>query len=335
MGHTRAFTANAGRLCAAVSCLLFADGVEANAQQYPSRSVRLIIPSTMGGPLDVVARALAGKLSETIGQQVKGENRAGAGGAVGAEIVAKAAPDGHTLLIASNSLVTNAAKSAKGPLDPVADFSPVSLVAQVPSVLVVHPSLPVKSVKDLVAFARARPHELLYASAGGGSNAHLAALLFCVLADVRMTHVPYRGGRLGLLEVMGGQVPLTFANTIVTLPQVSAGRLRALAVTTARRSPAAPELPTMQEGGVDGYEATAWFALMAPAGTPTAVVNQINTSVAGVMRTPEVRTRLGPLGAETAVGSPAELAQHIRAEFTKWEKVIRVSGPLDAGGDER
>jgi tripartite-type tricarboxylate transporter receptor subunit TctC len=324
--------AQAGVLLASA---LFLSAAAANAQTYPSKPVRLIIPSTMGGPTDVVARALGVKLAETVGQPVIGENRAGAGGSLGAEIVAKAAPDGYTLLVASNTLVTRSAKNPKSSSSPLADFAPVSLVAQVPSVLVVHPSLPVRSVGELVAFAKARPHDLMYASAGGGSSAHLAALLFCSMTDVKMTHIPYRGGRLGLHEVIGGHVPLTFGNTIITLPQVRAGRLRALAVTSASRSIAAPELPTIDEAGVKGYEATTWFALMAPAGTPTAVVNLLSTGVAGVMRTPEVKTRLAPLGAETAPGSPAELAQHIRAELAKWEKVIRVTGPLDAGGDER
>lgn len=325
----------ATRVCAGLAAALYVIAAAAFPQAYPSRPIRLIIPSAMGGPTDVVARALAAKLAEAVGQPVIGENRAGANGTIGAEAVARAAPDGYTLLVASNAFVTSAAKNPKLPFAPVTDFAPVSMVAQVPSVLVVHPSLPVKTVKELVAFAGARPLELMYASGGGGSNSHLAALLFSSLAGVKMTHIPYRGGRLGLHEVIGGHVSLTFGNTITTLPQVRAGRLRALAVTTARRSVAAPELPTMDEAGVKGYEATAWFALMAPAGTPTAVINLLNTGVTSVMRNPEVKTRLTPLGAETAPGTPAELAQHIRAEISKWEKVIRTAGPLEAGGDER
>src|SRR4030095_10159642 len=271
-----------------------------------NRPIRLIIPSAMGGPTDLVARALALKLSESLGQQIIAENRAGANGTLGAEMVAKAAPDGYTLLVVSNAFVTRAAKNPKAPLAPVADFAPVSLVAQVPSVLVVHPSLPANSVKELVAFAKARPFEVMYASAGGGSNAHLAALLFSALTDVNMTNIPYRRGRLGLHEVIGGHVSLTFGNTIITLPQVRAGRLRALAVTTARRSIAAPELPTMDEAGVRGYEATAWFALVAPAGTPTPVVTVLNTGINSVMRTPEVKTRLQAPGGGTRPGSAGE-----------------------------
>ena len=322
-------------LCGALAAGLCLAAAPAWPQAYPTRPVRLIIPATMGGPPDLVARALGIKLAEVVGQPVIGENRAGANGALGAEMVAKAAPDGYTLLVASNALVTRAAKNPKLPFSPLTDLTPVSLVAQVPSVLVVHPSLPATNVKELVAFARARPHEVMYASAGGGSNAHLAALLFSALTGVKMTHIPYRGGRLGLHEVVGGYVAVTFGNTIITLPQVRAGRLRALAVTTARRSFAAPELPTMDEAGVSGYEATAWFALMGPAGTPTAVVNLLNTGVITVMRSPDVKARLLPLGAETAPGTSAELAQHIRTEIAKWENVIRVTGPLDAGGDER
>ncbi len=335
IGHALIYATLAMRVCAGLAAALYVIAAGAFQQAYPSRPIRLIIPAAMGGPTDLVARALALKLSEPMGQQIIGENRAGANGTLGAEMVAKAAPDGYTLLVASNAFVASAAKNPKLPFAPLADFAPVSLVAQVPSVLVVHPSLPVTSVKELVAFAKARPFDVMYASAGGGSNAHFAALLFSTLTGVKMTHIPYRGGRLGLHEVVGGHVSLTFGNTIITLPQVRTGRLRALAVTTGRRSVVAPELPTMDEAGVPGYEATAWFALMAPAATPTAVVNLLNTGVNTVMRTPEVKTRLVPLGAETVPGTPAELAQHLRAEIAKWEKVIRATGPLDAGGDER
>ena len=332
--HALILATRAVRVCVGLAAVLYVIAGEATPQSYPSRAVRLVIPAAMGGPTDVVARALGTKLAETLGQPVIGENRAGAGGALGTEIVAKAAPDGYTLLVASNAIVTSYAKNPRALSSPLTDFAPVSLVAQVPSILVVHPSLPVKSVRELVAFAEARPHDLMYASGGGSSPAHLAALLFCSMTGVKMTHIPYRGGRLGLHEVIGGHVSLTFGPAIVTMPQVRAGRLRALAVTTARRSAAAPELPTMHEAGVSGYEATAWFALLAPAGTPTAVINLLNNGVTTVMRAPEVKTRLVPLGAETNSGTPAELAQHIRTEVAKWEKVIRSAGPLDAA-DER
>jgi tripartite-type tricarboxylate transporter receptor subunit TctC len=319
----------AGRACAIVASALFVTAAAAFPQAYPTKPVRLIIPSAMGGPGDVVARALALKLSELLGQQIIGENRSGANGRVGGEVVAKAAPDGYTLLFASNALATNAARNPKLPYDVTTDFSPVALVARVTNVLVVHPLLPVKSVGDLIAFARARPNDLMYASAGGGSINHFAALLFTSMTGVKMVHVPYRGGRLALLEVIGGHTSLTFGNTIITLPQVRAGRLRALAVTTAKRSKAAPELPTMDEAGVPGYEATGWFALMAPARTPGIIISQLNSGVIAVMDAPEVKTRITPLGAEATPGAPSELGVYIRAEIAKWEKVIRTVGAAE------
>ena len=297
----------------------------AQPQGYPGKPIRLIVPAQIGTVTDVVARVLALKLAERWGQPVVIEDRRGASGIRGSEFVAKSAPDGYTLLMAYSSHVTNPALHAKLPYDTLHDFAPVSMIAIVPSVLVVHPSLPARSVKELVTLAGGRLDGLNYASAGDGSTTHLAGLLFNVMAGVSMVHVPYKGGRLALTELIGGQVSLMFGSIILSMPHVHTGKLRALAVTSATRSAAAPGLPTMAEAALPGYEATTWFALLAPAKTPGAVVNKLNSEITSLLTLPDIQERMLFHGAEAHYRSSAELGDHIRHELVKWDKLIRAA----------
>jgi tripartite-type tricarboxylate transporter receptor subunit TctC len=297
----------------------------AQAQVYPAKAIRLIVPAQIGSVTDVVARVLALKLAERWGQPVVVEDRRGASGILGSELVAKSAPDGYTLLMAYSAHVTNPALHAKLPYDTLRDFAPVSMIALVPSVLVVHPSLPARSVKELVALAEGRLDGLNYASAGGGSTTHLAGLLFNTMAGVSMVHVPYKGGRLALTELIGGQVSLMFGSMILSMPHVRTGKLRALAVTSANRSNAAPALPTIAEAALPGYEATTWFALLAPAKTSGQIVNKLNSEITSLLTLPDIRERMLFHGAEAHYRSSAELGDHIRREIAKWDKLIRAS----------
>lgn len=298
----------------------------AQAQNYPSRTVRIVAPIAPGGAADILSRVIAQKLYESWGQMVQVDNRPGAGGIIGSEIVAKAPPDGYTLLMAFTSHVTNPSLQPKLPYDTLSDFAPVSMVAVVPSVLIVHPSLPVRSVKELIVFAKRRPGELNYGSAGTGSATHLAALLFSSMTGIIMEHVPYKGGALALNDLLGGQVSLMFGSTASSMAYIRSGRLRPLAVTSAGRSAALPQLPTMAEAGLPGFEAMAWFALLAPAKTPGAVINKLNSEVVAILQHPDMKERLHGLGAEVMPSSPAALNDYIRAEIVKWGKVIRQLG---------
>jgi len=306
----------------AMACALSA----AQAQNYPSRTVRIVAPIAPGGAADILSRMIAQKLYESWGQMVQVDNRPGAGGIIGSEIVAKAPPDGYTLLMAFTSHVTNPSLQPKLPYDTLSDFAPVSMVAVVPSVLIVHPSLPVWSVKELIVFAKRRPGELNYGSAGTGSATHLAALLFSSMTGIIMEHVPYKGGALALNDLLGGQVSLMFGSAASSMAYIRSGRLRPLAVTSAGRSAALPQLPTMAEAGLPGFEAMAWFALLAPAKTPGAVINKLNSEVVAILQHPDMKERLHGLGAEVMPSSPAALNDYIRAEIVKWGKVIRQLG---------
>ncbi len=298
----------------------------AQAQNYPNRTVRIIVPIAPGGASDLLSRLIAQKLYESWGQVVQVDNRPGASGIIGSELVAKAPPDGYTLLMAFTSHVTNPSLQPKLPYDTLNDFAPVTMVAIVPSVLLVHPSLPVRSVQELIAFARKRPGELDYASAGTGTATHLAALMFSAMTGVIMEHVPYRGGVPALNDLLGGQVSLMFGNLAPSMTFIRSGRLRPLAVTSARRSDAMPRLQTMAEAGLPGYEALAWFALLAPARTPGQVINKLNSEVVATLQHPDMKERLKGLGVEIMPGSPAELNDYIRAEIVKWDKVIKQLG---------
>jgi len=289
--------------------------------------VRFVVGFTPGGPSDILARALGQKLGERWGQQVVIENRPGAGGNLAAEAVARSAPDGHTWLLGNNSiLATNESLYSRLAYDPVKDFAPVALVAIQPNILVVHPSLPVFSVQDLIAFAKANPGTLNYASSGSGAAAHLAGELFKAMAGVEMVHVPYKGAQPALTDVIAGQVQLMFATSASVLPYIKAGRLRGLAVTTAHRSASVPDLPTVSEAGLAGFEATTWHGVVVPSGTPAALVGRLNEEINSVLNQKDLRERFAGLGAEVASGTPRDFADYIAREIPKWSKVVRDSG---------
>jgi tripartite-type tricarboxylate transporter receptor subunit TctC len=297
----------------------------AHAQSYPAKTVRLVVPFPAGGGTDALARTLAKSLGEITGQTFVADNRGGAGGNVGAEVVAQSAADGHTLLLGTNTLAINATLYRKLSFDPVNDFAPVALVAIAPNVLAVHPSLPVKNVKQLIALAKASPGKLTYASQGNGGTGHLAGELFRKMAGVEILHVPYKGAAPALVDLMAGNVQMAFVG-VSTLAQAKSGRLRAIAVTTLKRSSAAPELPTIAESGLPGYEATAWFGVLAPAQTPQAVVGRLHQLVSKALASPAVAGSLTSQGFEVARGTPADFAAFVRAEVAKWGEVIRASG---------
>ena len=292
-----------------------------------AQNVRFVVGFTPGGPSDILARALGAKLADTLGQPVVVENRPGAGGNLAAEVVAKSAPDGNTWLLGNNSiLATNAALYSRLGYDPVKDFAPVALVGIQPNMLVVHPSVPTHSVAELIAYAKAHPGRLNYASTGAGVASHLSAELFKAMAGVDMVHVPYKGAQPALTDVIAGQCQLMFATSASAIPYVKAGRLRALAVTTARRSPSLPDLPTVAEAGVPGFESTTWHGLVVPSATPAPIVQRLNQGINAALRDPQLRERLEGLGIEIAGGSSQEFAAYIASEIPKWTKVVKDSG---------
>jgi len=298
-----------------------------SAGAFPDKPVRFVIGFTPGGPSDILARALGQKLAERWGQQVVIENRPGAGGNLAAEAVAKSAPDGYTWLLGNNSiLATNQSLYRKLPYDPVRDFAPVALVAVQPNILVVHPEVPAKTVADLILLAKQSPGKLNYASSGAGAAAHLAGELFKTMAGVDIVHVPYKGAQPALTDLIAGQVQLMFATSASVIPYVKAGRLRALAVTTAQRSPSVPELPTVSEAGLAGFEATTWHGVVVPAATPAPLVQRLNDDLNSVLNEKDLRERLAGLGAEVLTGTPRDFADYIAREIPKWAKVVRDSG---------
>ena len=297
------------------------------AQNYPTRPIRIIVVSTPGGSVDTMARAVGPKLAARWGQQVLVDNRPGAGGTIAAELVAKALPDGYTLIMGTvASFATNVSLYKSLPYDPVKDFAPITLVATQNLMLLVHPSVPAKSVKELVALAKKQPGNLSFASAGNGTGGHLSGELFKMLAQIDMLHIPYKGVQPALIDVVGGQVSLTFASIISAMPQVTGRRLIPLAVTGAQRSPAAKELPTMIEAGVKAYESATWYGLLAPAGTATDIVNKLNAEVVTALKNPDMHDRLSREGADPVGNSPAEFAKHIQVEIEKWRKVVKAAG---------
>ena len=299
---------------------------QAGAAEYPARPVRLVVAFAPGGSVDVVARLLAQKLAERWKQQVVVDNRPGAGGNVSAEIAARAQPDGHTLYMTSAALVVNPSLYASVPYDPVRDFSPISLVATVQSVLVSHPALPVRSVKDLVALAKRQPGQLNYVSSGSGTSGHLIMELFKSMAAIDIVHVPYKTIGQAYADLVSGQVPLFFPTAPGALPHIQAGRIRPLGVAGAARSTALPDVPTIAEAGVPGFEAGTWYPLLAPARTPRTVIATIHRDLVQVLGLPDVRERLTGAGIEIVGGTPEQLAAHIRDEIPKWARVIKQSG---------
>jgi tripartite-type tricarboxylate transporter receptor subunit TctC len=299
----------------------------AQGAAYPTKPVRLVVPFPAGGTTDILARAVAQKLSETWGQQVIVDNRPGAGGNIGSELVAKAPPDGYTLLMGTvGTHAINPSLYAKMPYNHVKDFTPVILVAGVPNVLVVNPSLPVNSVQELIAYGKANPNKLNFASSGNGTSIHLSGELFRTMTGVQMTHVPYKGSSPALTDLIGGQVQLMFDNLPSSLQFIKAGKLRALAVTSLARSQALPDVPTLAESGLPGFEASSWFGVLAPAGTPANIVAKLNTAVAAWLASPAAKEQLAAQGAIPAGGSPDAFVKHIADESAKWAKVVKASG---------
>jgi tripartite-type tricarboxylate transporter receptor subunit TctC len=298
-----------------------------SAANYPAKPVRLVVPFPAGGTTDILARAVAQKLSEAWGRQMIVDNRPGAGGNIGSDLVAKSAPDGYTLLMGTVSThAINPSLYKNMPYDHVKDFAPVILVAGVPNVLVVNPSLPVHSVPELIAYAKANPGKLNFASSGNGTSIHLSGELFKAMTGVEMTHVPYKGSAPALTDLIGGQVQLMFDNLPSSLPFIKAGKLRALAVTSGARAAALPDLPTLAESGLPGFEASSWFGVLAPAGTPRDIVAKLNGAIAGWLASPEAKEKLLAQGAIAAGGAPDDFARHIGAETSKWAKVVKASG---------
>lgn len=304
------------------AALLLAGLSSAYAQAWPSKPVRLVVSYPPGGTVDAVARIVAPKLSAKLGQPVVIDNRGGAGGAIGGDLVAKSAPDGYTVLLDASNHAQNPALR-KMPFDTLRELAPVSLLVKVPNVLVVNPSAPIKSVADLIAQAKAKPGAINYASSGNGSAQHLAGELFASMAGVQMTHVAYKGGGPALTDVMSGHVPVFFASLASSMPFIKDGKLRPLAVTGKAHAPALPQLPTVAEAGLPGYEVYEWNAVFVPAGTPAPVAERLSKEFAAALKDPEVRIRLEALGAEVIGSSPAELDSFRRAEIAKWTRLAK------------
>jgi len=314
------FTAIAGGL------LWFSACIAAETQRYPTRPVRFVVPFAPGGANDVVARIVALKLSEALGEPVVVDNRGGGGGTIGTDIVAKAPPDGHTLLIASVGMAVNVALYPKLPYDTLKDFAPVTSMGAQPNIVVVNPSVPAKSLGELLALARARPGQLSYGSGGVGSTSHLVTVLFVTMAKVDMLHVPYKGLGPAITDLIGGQLQLAISNVSTALPHVRAGRLRMLAVTTAKRIPMFPDTPTVNEAGVPGYVTTGWYGLLVPAGTPQSIIVTLNRAIAKIMSSAAIREQFGALGLEPDSSSPEAFGKKLRSEIATWGKVIKAAG---------
>jgi tripartite-type tricarboxylate transporter receptor subunit TctC len=313
--------------CAALTIAGLAAPVQsAFAQSYPTRPIRLIVPFPPGGGSDTMGRIVGQKLGERLGQQVIVDNRPGAGGSIGADAVAKAAPDGYTLLLGSASEIAQYPNvNPKIPYDPRRDFAPVALVGTVPLLLVVHPSLPVKDVRALIRLAQSKPGEINFSSAGNGSTTHLAVELLKLTTGIRLAHVPYKGSAPAVVDLVAGNVQMGMPTMPAALPFVRSGRLRALAISTAARSQALPDVPTMQEAGVKGYDAALWTGILAPAATPQAVVTRLHAEIVRIVATDDVRDALGKQGAEPASSTPEQFAAYIQTELVKWAKVVKAA----------
>lgn len=292
---------------------------------YPDRPIRVIVPYAPGGGTDITTRTVTQRLAESLKTPFVVDNRGGAAGNIGKELAARATPDGYTLLTAGLSFAVNPSLFAKLGYDPVRDFAPISLIATAPLIVVVHPSVPAQSIKDVIALAKAKPGALNYASGGIGTGNHVAGELFTYMTGTRIVHVPYKGGGPALADVVAGQVQLLFNTTTSTLPFVRSGKLRALALTGAQRSPNLPDLPTVAESGVPGFDVGVWFGFVAPARTPQPIIDRLNAEVVKVTRLPEVRAQFAAQGADPVGGTPAEFGQYIRTEVAKWAKVAKAA----------
>jgi tripartite-type tricarboxylate transporter receptor subunit TctC len=315
------------KLRLAATLILFGVVGLACAQTWPAKPIRLIVPFPPGGGNDTVARSIAEQASPALGQSIVVDNRPGAGGIIGAQEAAKAPPDGYTLFLGGvGSHAVNPNLHAKLPYDPVKDFAPITLVASAPSVLVVTPSLPARSIAEFAAYARANPGKLNYASNGNGSSSHIAAVLYETMAGVKMVHVPYKGLGPALTDLLGGRVELMFNSIVAILPHIQAGRLRALAVTSKKRSPLLPDVPALAESGLPDYEAGSWYGILAPAGTPPAIIERLHSEIIKAVRTPEVEKRLAGEGAEIIASTPEQFAAHIKTELARMREAVRAGG---------
>ena len=312
---------------ACIATLAGSGAGSALAQNYPTRVVRIVVPQAPGAQSELFARMLGQKLSESLGQSVINDPRPGAGGAIGAEVAARAAPDGYTLLFGTNSTHgSNPALYAKLPYDAVRDFAPIALTVGMPYVLSVHPSLPVTSLKQLIAFAKSKPGQLYYASAGNGSTHHLSGELLRSMARINIVHVPYKGGPPATAATVGGEVSMLFNTVGSVQPSVKSGRLRALAVTTTSRSGALPDVPTMAEAGLPGFQMQSWFGLLAPAGTPRPIISRLNAETNKALNTPEMKSAIATMGANVMSGSPEQFADHIKSEISRIGEIVKAAG---------
>jgi tripartite-type tricarboxylate transporter receptor subunit TctC len=311
---------------AIIAALFALPPAAAHAQGYPSRVVRIVVPTSAGGGGDVIARLIAKSLGERWGRQVVVDNRTGAGTMLGSELVARAAPDGYTLLMTPSTLAINPAAYKSVPYDALRDFAPITQAAVVPNLMMVHPSVPAKNVREMIALAKSRPGQLFYASSGHGTSPHLSMELFSLMAGIKMIQVPYKSSGPGVIDLLAGQVALMAPSMISGIPHVRSGKLRALGVTTAARSPSAPEIPTIAESGLPGYESAQWYGLLAPAGTPKDVLDKLHREVTAVLRAPEHRELLGAEGGIVVAGTPEEFAAVIRSETAKWLRVAKDAG---------
>lgn len=321
----KAYSSRTGWVMAAIGVLAL--GVQAAfAQDYPTRPIRMIIPFSAGGATDTPGRIVAARLSEQLGHQVVVDNRPGAGGSIGTAVAAKAEPDGYTVLMTATPFVLSPHLYAKLPYDPLKDFVPVTQFGSGPNVLVVHPSLPANSVKELLALAKAQPGKMDWASSGSGGAQHLFGELFMSMADIKITHVPYKGSGPATADLLGGQVKIGFPGIAIALPHHKAGRLRALGVTTLRRSPQMPDVPSISEAGVPGYEATLWLGIVVPRGTPKAIIAKLHKEISGVLQQADVRQGISRTGTDPVMTTPEQFGAFIKSEHTKWGKVIREAG---------
>jgi tripartite-type tricarboxylate transporter receptor subunit TctC len=314
-------------IAAATAAELLAATPRALAQPYPNRPVRMIVPFPPSGSTDIVARIVAQELSERLGQQVVVDNRGGAGGIIGMDLVAKAAPNGYTVLMDTSITHTvGVSLHSKLPYNVLTDFAPVTMAASVPLLMVVNPSVPARSVKELIAYAKANPRKLNYSSPGNGTSGHLAGEMFKSMAGIDIVHVPYKGGGPAVTDLIGGQVQLTIISAVATLPHVKSGKLRALAITSVARAPDLPEIPTVAESGLPGYEVVLWYGVFVPKNTPRAIVIRLNQDVVALVQTPEFRERLSSEGGRAVGNTPDEFNEIVRADIAKWAKVVKQAG---------
>jgi len=314
-------------VCAALPAVCFpAAPLVAYAQSYPTRPVRLMVPFAPGGANDVVARMVGVKLSEALGQPVVVDNRGGAGGTIGADIVAKAPADGHTVLIASMGLAVNAVLYPKLPYDTMKDLEPVTLVGEQPNIVVVHPSVPARSMSELISLVRSKPGQISYGSGGIGSTSHLVTVLFLLTGKLDMLHVPYKGLGPAIIDLLGGQVQLVISNVSTALPHVKAGKLRLLAVTTAKRFSMFPETPTVIESGIPGYESSGWYGMLVTARTPKPIVDKLRAETTRILSSPAMKEQFASQGLEAVPTTPDEFSRVLRSDIEKWRKVIKAAG---------